>query len=236
MSRYRYDRGSDDGSAAHVTIEQQEASGHPNGDRGASRTARCSRERDVRRKRPPAAVVPAAARDAATGRPRRVAAGPRPHRRRRRAVHGSGSQELRSRDLGRLDRLARDPPLGLVRLPDHGADVRARRPVRGPPATPRTRADRHRAVPGHRDLARLRAGQRRALLELLHLLRLAVLRHRVHRHAARASSAGHRVAARAGGVRAPSAARRLREAHRGGRARAGRPRAAPRWRSSATSR
>src|SRR5205085_10108824 len=108
-------------------------------------------------------------------------------------------------------------------LPDHGADVRPGRPVRGPPATPRVLDDRDGALLYDGDLAGVRAGQRRALLQLLHLLRLAVLRGGLHLGAARAPSAAHRVAAGTGGVSPPRAAGGVREAYRGRPSRAREP-------------
>ena len=110
-----------------------------------------------------------------------------------------------------------------VRLPGHRAAVRAGRPVRRPHAPARTGPDRHRAVPGDGDRAGVRARRRPALLELLHLLRLAVLRDDLHRRAPRAAPARQRLAARAGRIRAARGAGRVRQAHRGGRAGAGRP-------------
>ncbi len=141
--------------------------------------------------------------------------------------------------IGNLERqpgLARHQALARLRLPDHGADVRPGRSVRRSPAPAGAEPDRHGAVPGHGDRARVRAGQRRALLELLHLLRLAVLRHRLHRRPARAPPARHGLAARAGRLPAAGAAGRLGQAHRGGGPRARRPRRVPGSTWSATSR
>ena len=63
-----------------------------------------------------------------------------------------------------------------VRLPRDRAAVRPLRAVRRALAASRPAADRLLALPGDRRRADLRAGQRRAVLELLHLLRDAVLR------------------------------------------------------------
>ena len=96
------------------------------------------------------------------------------------------------------------------------------------PRRPGLARDRDGAVPGDRDRARVRARQRRALLELLHLLRLAVLRRRLHRRAARsctcASPAGCSSRPATGAGRCWSArastSRRSRTRSRTGRARA----------------
>ena len=77
-----------------------------------------------------------------------------------------------------------------VRLPAHGADVRPGGPLRRPAAAPRPAQDLRRAVPGHGDRAGLRAGHGQPLHELLHLLRRAVLRHRLHLGPARAATRG----------------------------------------------
>ena len=70
-----------------------------------------------------------------------VAAGARLHRRRRRAVHRAAAE---ARVPGRVSTYncagTRTKPLDRVRVPGHGADVRARRPVRGPAAATRDSA------------------------------------------------------------------------------------------------
>ena len=109
-----------------------------------------------------------------------------------------------------------DQALHAVRVPDHGADVRPWGPVRGSAEAPRAVPDRVGAVPDDDHLAGVRAGQRRALLQLLHLLRLVVLRRGVHLRAPRAASSRHWLDARAGRVRAASAAGGLGQAHRSG--------------------
>ena len=161
--------------------------------------------------------------DAAQGRAGGVAARARFHRRRRRPVHRADAQARGPRPAERIGRVAGHQALDPVRVPGDRAGVRPRGPVRRSHPPARTRADRHRSVPGDRDRAGVRARRRPALLELLHLLRHAVLRDDLHRRAARAASARERLAARPGGLRAARGARRIREAHRRGRAGAGRP-------------
>ena len=109
-----------------------------------------------------------------------------------------------------------------VRLPRHRAAVRALGPVRRPrraPGPARASSPSLFQVDGRR--AALRGRQRRAVLELLHLLRLAVLRDRLSsaRCAGRYEQRHRRAAARRR-LPPPRGARRLRPAHRGRRARA----------------
>ncbi len=73
----------------------------------------------------------------------------------------------------RFTRPNTDPRL---RLPADRAAVRALGPLRRARAAPRPVAHRRLAVPGRVRRADLRGGQRRTLLQLLHLLRLARLR------------------------------------------------------------
>ena len=221
-----------------MTSSQQEATPTPARRTEPSSVVQRRRASGTRRQAqtPAVAVVRAAAGDAATRHARRVAARARLHRRRRRRVHLDDAQ---ARAAGRVrppPRLARDQAVDLVRLPGDRADVRARRPVLRPSAPTRPRQDRHGAVPGDRDRARVRARQRRSPLELRPVLRLADLRHDLHRLPARTAHAGDRLAARAGRLPPAGAAGRLGQAHRGGRARAGRTARAWPSISSATSR
>ena len=110
-----------------------------------------------------------------------------------------------------------------VRVPGHRAAVRALRPVRRTRAAPRAGADRVVAVPGRRRLADLRPGQRDArLLELLHLLRHAVLRGDHPGIGAVGLRAAHGRDPARRGLPPARRAGRHRQAHRGGRARADR--------------
>ena len=112
-----------------------------------------------------------------------------------------------------------------VRLSDHRADVRPGGPVRRANAPARIRQDHYRAVPGDRDRAGVRAGKRRALLQLLHLLRLAVSGLDVHLGAARGAHQVHRLDPRPGRLPPPGDPGRVGQAPGGGRARAREPRA-----------
>ena len=91
----------------------------------------------------------------------------------------------------REQRAARHRTLPAVRLPAHRAAVRALGAVRRARAAARALADRRLAVPGRLRRADLRGRQRRTLLELLPLLRLARVRAALRVLAARALRARH---------------------------------------------
>ena len=211
-SSYRYShRGrSMNGASSNVTVEQKEVPNIHVWRRSGFRRPGASARARHQTQAPAVPVVRAAVGDAAQGRAGGVAARARFHRRRRRPVHGADAQAGRSRPAERVGRVARHQALDPVRVPGDRAGVRPRRPVRGSHAPARTGADRHRSVPGDRDRAGVRARRRPALLELLHLLRHAVLRDDLHRRAARAASARERLAARPGGLRASRGAGRIR--------------------------
>ena len=116
--------------------------------------------------------------------------------------------------------LRRGAPDGRLRLPRHRAAVRPLRALRRARAAARPAADRLLAVPGHRGRADLRAGQRRGVLELLRLLRHAVLRDRLRLDDPLALREGDRRAAARGRLPPPRGARRLGQPHRGGPPRA----------------
>ena len=177
------------------------------------------------RGRPPqaaaAALVPAARRDAAQRRPDRHAAGARLRGRVRGDLHradAQGAHPLRRLGLARLLRGGQEPDR--VRLSGDRAAVRPLRPLRRARAAPGPAEDRHLAVPGDRGGADLRRRQRRAVLELLHLLRHAVLRDRLRRLDPLGLREGHRHAAAGRGLPPARAAGRLGPPHRGRRARA----------------
>ena len=102
-----------------------------------------------------------------------------------------------------------------LRLPRDRAAVRPLRALRRALAAAGPAAHRLLALPGHRRGADLRAGQRRAVLELLHLLRHALLRDRVRLVLALDLRAGHRRPAARRGLPPARGARRLGQAHRG---------------------
>ncbi len=165
---------------------------------------------------PARAFVPAADGHAAALLPRRLAAGARLRRRLRRDHHradGQGRAARRRVGLGRV--VPRGQAERRVRLPRDRAAVRPLGALRGARAAPRPAADRLLALPGHGRRADLRAGQRRAVLELLHLLRHALLRDRVRVDDPLGIREGHRRAAAGGRLPAPRGAGRLRQAHRG---------------------
>ena len=191
------------------------------------------------RGRPPqaaaAAVVPAARRDAAQRRAHRHAAGARLRGRVRGDLHradGQGVHPLRRLGLAALLRGGEEPDR--VRLPGDRAAVRPLRRLRRARPAPGPAEDRHLAVPGDRGGADLRRRQRREVLELLHLLRHAVLRDRLRRLDPLGLREGHGHAAAGRGLPPARAAGRLGPPHRGRRARARRrgPRARSRWSAS----
>ena len=100
---------------------------------------------------------------------------------------------LRYGDWAWAASLRRDARHDRLRLPGDRPAVRPLRAVLVARRAPRPVADRLLAVPGDGRRAHLRAGQRRAVLELLHLLRHAGLRDLLHRLAALALRAGHRL-------------------------------------------
>ena len=193
-------------------------------------------ERDVRRKRPPALSFLLRLETMRADRARGLAAAARPTRRDRGDLHRAGLKLLISDEFSSTPRVAATQAWVtfaylVTVLMFARADLYADRPRR-----PGCRRIVTALFAGDPDLAGVRAGQRRALLELLPLLRLAVLRHRLHR---RAAPAPHRVTGwllEQAGYRRRGAARRLGQAHRGGRPRARRPRLTRRSTSSATSR
>ncbi len=172
---------------------------------------------------PAGAVLHAADGHAAARHARAVAAGDRPRRALPGHPHGAvpegvGARRAR-RDRG-AQRAAPDRGPRLVRLPRLRAAVRALGPVRGPRSAPGADADRRRAVPDHRRGARLRARQRAGLPELLHLLRLAVLRRGLRGELPLRLRVGHGLDAPGRRLPAPRGARGHRRAHRRGRPRA----------------
>ncbi len=123
-----------------------------------------------------------------------------------------------------------------LRLPGDRAAVRPLRPLRRARPAPGPAEDRHLALPVHGRRADLRGRQRRAVLELLHLLRDAVLRDRLrglHPLGLREDH-GHPAARRR--LPPPRAARRLRAPHRGRRTTRSSTRCTRRSRWSASSR
>ncbi len=114
-----------------------------------------------------------------------------------------GARRARPRDGPRRAEPDRGPRR--VRLPGHRAAVRALGPVRRPRPAARADAHRRRAVPDDGRRAALRARQRARLLELLHLLRHAVLRRRLRRP--RSAAPTRRRPARSCGRPATGAAR-----------------------------
>ena len=110
-------------------------------------------------------------------------------------AQGSGAAR---RERARRDR--RDQALRPIRLPFDRAAVRPLGAVCGPLAAPGALADRRIAVPGRVRRADIRRGQRRTVLELLHLLRLAGVRAAVRVIAARRLRGAHRRGAASGGV------------------------------------
>ena len=109
-------------------------------------------------------------------------------------------------------------------LPRHRAAVRALRPLLRQERPPGADQDRRVALPG--DAARVRLHDRhrpeRPVLELLHLLRVALLRGPLHLGRPLPLRQHHRLRPARRRLRAPCRARRDRPPHRGGRARAGR--------------
>ena len=93
-------------------------------------------------------------------------------------------------------------------------------PVRRARPAPRPAADRHEPLPGHARGARVRRRQRRAVLELLHLLRHAGVRDRDRRRRPQPLRARHRRAAARRRLPPPRGAGGLGQAHRGRRPRA----------------
>ena len=182
---------------------------------GATAIARGAGERDIRRKRPPALsfllrmstlrarrrVVSLLALDFAG-----VGA---------RDLHRAGAQGSRPRD-GRAcsNALHGTEAVPAVRLPAHGAAVRALGPLRRARPAARAAADRRLAVPGRVRRADLRGRQRRTLLQLLPVLRLARVRDLLRVLAARRLRARHRRAAARRRLPAPRGARRTRQADR----------------------
>ena len=124
--------------------------------------------------------------------------------------------------LGHGDRPGDDGRLRLVRVPDRRAAVRQGGPVRRPPGPARSAQDRHGAVPGDARGTRLRADRDgpRAVLELLHLLRLAGLRDPLRRDLPAPLQPCHRLPAAQGRLPPPRGAGGHRPSHRGRRARA----------------
>ena len=193
-------------------------------------------ERDVRRKRPPALSFllrmdtlrrVARARVAAGARPRRDLPGDR---------HRAGAQGGRARRLGPVGRLPPGQGLRVLRLPGHRAAVRQGRALRRPRRAPGPVEHRRLALPGHGGGGALRDRQRPPLLQLLHLLRLALLRGRLRVDVPLRLRAHDRAAAARGGLPAPRGARGHRRAHRGRGARAALAAAATTSTSSASSR
>ena len=134
-------------------------------------------ERDVRRKRPPALSFLLRLDTAAARRARRLAARARPRRRLPGDLHRAAAEGPRARPRARRAiAFTRRGEFVAVRLPRHRAAVRALRAVRRPRPASRSDADRRIAVPGHVRRAAVRRRQRRAVLQLLHLLRHARLR------------------------------------------------------------
>ena len=171
---------------------------------------------DIRRKRPP--LLSFVLRAATLRRFARVliAAGARPRGPVRRDLHGADDQGGGAPGLVGVEPvLARDQEHDRVRLPGDGAAVRPLRALRRPGRAAGPAAHRLLAVPGDGRDADLRPGQRRALLELLHLLRLAGVRDRLRRDAALGLRAGHRRAAAAGRLSPAGDPGRHRQAHRG---------------------
>ena len=108
----------------------------------------------------------------------------------------------------------------MVRLPRHGAAVRQGGAVRRPRRAPGAVEHRRLALPGDgRDRA-VRDRQRPGVLELLHLLRDALLRRRLRVDVPLRLRAHDRAPAARGGLPAPRGARGHRRAHRGRGARA----------------
>ena len=190
--------------------------------RGARRPApRCTcPEHDVRRKRPPLLSFLLRMDTLRSARAHRLAAGGRLRGGLRRDLHRAGAQGRGPRRRRRARGRRPDARDRRLRLPRHrpalrAVDLYARRSVR--PGLTRIVAV---ALPGHARRARLRARQRRAVLELLHLLRLAGLRRRSTSAACASSTTAPTGASSAPPATAPRAARRHGRAHRGRRPRA----------------
>ncbi|CAA9531258.1 MAG: Exopolysaccharide biosynthesis polyprenyl glycosylphosphotransferase, partial [uncultured Solirubrobacteraceae bacterium] len=195
--------------------EPTHAAGHPRA--GRRRAAPPGRAAQA----PARPVLPPPDGDAAPRDALRLAAGARLRGAVREHLHGAHGQGPRPGPAGRVERLRRrDARHDLLRLPDHGAALRPLRALRRPRPAPRPAEDRLLALPGHRRGADLRRGQRRRVLELLHLLRDAGLRDRLRRLGPLPLRASHRRPAARRGLPAPGGARRLGQAHRGRRPRA----------------
>ena len=148
---------------------------------------------DVRRKRPP--VLTFLLRAETLRQVLRVISSARARLRRR--VRGpldrpDGQGGAAQRRLGLADLLRGGAQHDRLRLPGDRPAVRALRALRRARPAPRPAEDRHVAVPGGRRRPGLRRGQRRALLELLHLLRDAGLRDRLRRLDPLGLREGHR--------------------------------------------
>ena len=139
---------------------------------------------------PAGAVVPAAPGDGAAPGARALAAGARLRRRGARDLHGAAAEGRRAGPRGSEPGAPGDRAHPRLRLPADGAAVRALGAVRRARAASRSVADRGRAVPGDVRRAAVRGRQRRTLLELLHLLRLARLRAAVRLLACAAPTSG----------------------------------------------
>ena len=162
---------------------------------GTSRAVGVDRETRALRSRhapqaPAGTVVPAAHGHCAAPGARRVAARARLRGSRARDLHRAASEGGRARPRPARLGAARNRTHPGVRIPVDGAAVRALGPVRRAGAAAGPVADRRVAVPGRVRSAGVRRRQRRTLLELLPLLRLARVCAAVRVLAARAATSG----------------------------------------------